>query len=240
ELTGDKKTAMDMYKLAVKIRREVNGAESPELAHVLLLLAQLCFEEDRLDEAETYVGECLSIQQNVHPTAALTSAAAGVSIPDEAVVHILPVLVLHPSAAESASLMGSICKAHVRYNDAKIWFLYAVDVVRAVRGPVNNDIAIILTNLAILNKEVGQMQEAVRLYEEALAIRRQLFKGQSPFIAQSLNNLAVVRKDMGQCAEAKRLFEDAVRMYQACNGGSEESAEVAAAYNNLAGCLHDM
>ena len=58
--------------------------------------------------------------------------------------------------------------------------------------------------------------------------------------AQSLNNLAVVRKDMGQQAEAKRLFEDAVRMYVACNNNSEDSAEVAAAYNNLAGCLHDM
>jgi uncharacterized protein YgiB involved in biofilm formation len=58
-------------------------------------------------------------------------------------------------------------------------------------------------------------------------------------VVQSLNNLAVIRKDMGQPAEAKRLFEDAVRMYIACNNDSEDSAEVAATYNNLAGCLHD-
>ena len=49
---------------------------------------------------------------------------------------------------------------------------------------VSNDIAIIMTSLAIVLKEMGQLQEAVTMYEEALAIRRKLFKGQSPYIAQ--------------------------------------------------------
>ena len=71
-----------------------------------------------------------------------------------------------------------------RYNDAKRWFQYAIDVLKALHGPVHNDLAILITSLAIVLKEMGLVQEAVLLYEQALSIRRQLCKGQSPLIAQ--------------------------------------------------------
>lgn len=73
-----------------------------------------------------------------------------------------------------------------RYSEAKRWFQYAIDILKAIRGgsAVSNDVAIVVTNLAIVCKEMGQLQEAAKLYEDALNMRRQLFKGQSPYVAQ--------------------------------------------------------
>jgi tetratricopeptide (TPR) repeat protein len=78
-----------------------------------------------------------------------------------------------------------VCVFSFRYGEAKRWLQYAIDTIKAIRGGTkNNDVAIVMTNLAIIFKEMGQMQEAVHFYEEALTIRRQLFRGQSPYIAQ--------------------------------------------------------
>jgi len=134
-----------------------------------------------------------------------------------------------------------MCDQHnVRYLDAISWFNKAVEANSAVHGPNHSNTAILLTHLASLHKELGQPQVAVKLYEKALTMRRTLFGQEHESVAQSLNNLAVARKDLKQFTEAKMLFEDALRMYIACNNGNEETPEVAAAYNNLAGCLHDM
>jgi hypothetical protein len=82
---------------------------------VLLLLGQLCVDCSLLEEAQASVQECIAIQQVVFPTAPNPSVVSGASnAPDGAPAGMPIVLVLHPSAAESASLMASICKAHIR------------------------------------------------------------------------------------------------------------------------------
>lgn len=93
----------------------MNGAESAELAQVLLLLGQMCLDCELLQEAENAVRECVTIQQVVYPSAVNTEVVAGASNSPESAPEGMPVvLVLHPSAAQSASLMATICKAHIR------------------------------------------------------------------------------------------------------------------------------
>ena len=93
----------------------MNSPTSPETAHALLLLAQLYVEADLPEEAQACLIECLSIQHAVFPTQENEGVASGASnVPDDAPAHMPSVLVLHPSVAECASLMGTISKTHMK------------------------------------------------------------------------------------------------------------------------------
>jgi tetratricopeptide (TPR) repeat protein len=48
-----------------------------------------------------------------------------------------------------------------------------------------------VNNLAVCNQSQGEYGKAVRLYQEALAMRRRLLPEDHPDIADSLNNLAI-------------------------------------------------
>lgn len=93
----------------------MNGAESFELAQVLLLLANLCVGSELLDEAEAAVQESITIQQSIFPSIDNPVKVAGTSNATDGAPAGMPiVLVQHSLMAESASLMASICKSRIK------------------------------------------------------------------------------------------------------------------------------
>ena len=99
-------------------------------------------------------------------------------------------------------------------------------------GERHPDTAHSLNNLAGLLDEQGDYAAAKPLYEQALAIRKEVLGERHPATAISLNNLAVLLAAQGDYAGAKPLFEQAL----AIRSRRARDLDTAQSLNNLAGC----
>ncbi len=82
---------------------------------------------------------------------------------------------------------------------------------------------------------LGEYEGARELYEQALAIRRQVYGEKHPAVATSLNNLAGVLWALGEYEGARELHEQALAIRRQVYG--EKHPAVANSLNNLAGVL---
>ena len=92
-----------------------------------------------------------------------------------------------------------------------------------------------LNNLASLLKAQGDYAAAKPLYEQALAIYKEVLGERHPNTANSLNNLASLLKAQGDYAAAKPLYEQALAIYKEVLG--EHHPDTANSLNSLAGLL---
>ena len=76
--------------------------------------------------------------------------------------------------------------------------------------PGHPSIAISQSNLALVLKDLGQLEEARELLRKALASDEKSFEPGHPSIALSQSNLAMVLKDLGQLEEARELLRKAL------------------------------
>ena len=94
-----------------------------------------------------------------------------------------------------------------------------------------------LNNLADLYYNQGKYSEAEPLYLDALAMRKRLFTGDHPDVAQSLNNLGSLYKSQGKYGEAEPLYLNALEMRKRLFTG--DYPDVANSLNNLAGLYYN-
>jgi serine/threonine-protein kinase len=88
------------------------------------------------------------------------------------------------------------------------------------------------TLLARLNANLGRLEPALALAEEAVAERRRLAAGDTPELAESLNILATARQENGDYAAAESAFREALAIRQRLHG--DRHADTAESVNNLA------
>ncbi len=92
--------------------------------------------------------------------------------------------------------------------------------------------AALLSRLARLHGNLGRLDRARRLAEEALGLRRALPGDRRADIAESANALATVLQEQGELATAEALFREALTLREAVF--PEGNADVAESVNNLA------
>src|SRR5579871_6107284 len=73
-----------------------------------------------------------------------------------------------------------------KYADAVPLAKQVIELRRKLDGPKDRDYASALANLAMLDKSLGQFEEAQPLLEQSLAIRREILKPADPLIAANL------------------------------------------------------
>ena len=83
-------------------------------------------------------------------------------------------------------------------------------IYREVLGPRHPDTASSLNDLATVTRDLGDLETARTLLEEALAIRREALGPRHPDTAVSLNNLAFILRKLGDPAAARLLHEEAL------------------------------
>lgn len=99
-------------------------------------------------------------------------------------------------------------------------------------------VATVAGNLAVVLLELERTDEARRLLERALAIRRAVFGARDPLIAESLNNLAELERRTGRLDRARTLHEAALGLRrEVLDDGHPDVAE---SLNNLGVLLHDL
>ena len=114
---------------------------------------------------------------------------------------------------ESGSLWGSLGRHHrtmARFTAARRAFSAALDSAEKSFEPGHPSIAARQSNLALVLKDLGQLEEARDLLRQALASAEKSFEAGHPTIATGRSNLALVLRDLGQLEEARDLLRQAL------------------------------
>ncbi len=111
-------------------------------------------------------------------------------------------------------------------------FKRALAIRERVLGPNDKEVAQSLLNLGALMSDVeGRDEEAIALYKRAIAIQKEVFRGDNDDLAMTLGNLAIVYRHAGNYAEAERLQLEALGMRERVLGSGHR--DVALGLNNL-------
>lgn len=95
--------------------------------------------------------------------------------------------------------------------------------------------ATLMETMGLVYRNLGLFEQASKLTEESLAIRRETLGDDHLLVAGSLQNLAVLRREMGDRAAAEELLREALEIYR--RQGVTDTAEYAKALNDLAAIL---
>ena len=96
-----------------------------------------------------------------------------------------------------------------------------------------------LSNLGVIDRNQGRVEEARKEFGEALQIYRELAEKNPetcrPYIARTLNNLAVLDTDQDRVEEAGKEYAEALQIYRELAEKNPESyrPDLAATLNNL-------
>ena len=81
----------------------------------------------------------------------------------------------------------------------------------------------LLNQLGLLLQDMGKLEEARPLYEEALQARRETLGDRHPSTLTSIGNMGALLYGMGQLTEARPLFEEALQARKETLGESHPS-----------------
>ncbi len=137
-----------------------------------------------------------------------------------------------------ASSMSSHQRARGRYQDAKKMGHLALSLAQQSFEPGHPSIAIRQSNLALVLRDLGDLEGAKTLLSEALKSNQQSFEPGHPSIAIGQSNLAMVLQDLGELERAKTLLSEALESDQQSFEPGHPS--IARRQSNLAGVLQDL
>jgi tetratricopeptide (TPR) repeat protein len=106
-----------------------------------------------------------------------------------------------------------------RYPEAEKQFLAALEVAETF-GPEDPRLATSLNNLAGLYRAQGKLQEALPLYQRALAIREKALGPNHPNVVSVLTNYAATLRRLGRHTEAEALVKRAAGAIRAGKASS--------------------
>ncbi len=210
ESGGDKLTAKQILDSgAERIRRELT--EQPEVQAALMDVMGVAYQNlGLLDQAEDLIRSALEIRENLHGRA-------------------------HTDTAESMNHLASVYVARTDYQKAGPIFREALAIERGFNEN-SPDVADLLNNIAQIELNTGNVDEAERLYVEALALNREIFGSEHREIATNLSNLGAVMARKGNNDQALDYFKQGMEMRRNVLG--IEHPDVAYSANNIASMLH--
>jgi len=241
--------AEPLYEYALKIREQVFGLKSSNVAVSLNNLAMLYYTQGRYTEAEPLHKRALEIVErklgsghpevavNLNNLAILYHAQARYAEAEPLIKRALRIVkqvlgLEHPDVAQSLNNLGMLYYAQRRYAEAEPLLKCALTIREKTLGQEHLDLATSLNNLASLYDSQGRHFEAEPLFLRALAIKKKTLGQEHPDVATSLNNLASLCDSQGRNFEAESLYKQALEMREHTLGS--EHPEVAGSLNNLA------
>ncbi|MFT3775669.1 MAG: CHAT domain-containing protein [Minicystis sp.] len=193
DVMGNYKQAEAYFRESLAIARRLLGADHPEVAVTLDMLASVRQGMGDYGGAERLYQEALAIRRarlgEEHPDLALTLS----------------------NLASLYQAMGDAAAAEPLYEEA-------LSIQRKCYGEEHREVAFNLDNLGVLYLARGDLDAAERAFSQALAIRRKLFGAEHDLVARSLQNLAELRAVTGDRAAARPLFEEALALQRRALG----------------------
>jgi cellulose biosynthesis protein BcsQ len=145
-------------------------------------------------------------------------------------------------AAEDTSRLldgaATYLQVRARLHEAKPLMERALRIAEAAHGPDHPTVAVRLSNLAMILRDLGDPAGARPLLERALAVDESAYGPDHPAVATQLSNLALVLRDLGDPAGARPLLERALAVDESAYGPDHPA--VATQLSNLALVLRDL
>ena len=137
----------------------------------------------------------------------------------------------HPDVGTLLSHLGDVQFDQGLFRESEQSLRSALEIHDNALGRQSAGSAYDLHFLARTMVELGDREQAARLFEEALAIRRQVLPVDDPDIAESLSGLAYLASNNGDFEEMERRYREALAILIAAFG--PQHARVATTLNNL-------
>lgn len=205
--------AMARYSQVHVIQLRVHGPGSLEVAKALSTMGEMEYKMGRFDEAFMLFQDVLVIQRDYFEN----SDGEGLEI------------------ASTMNSIGIVACAQGEFTVAQSCFTSSLNIRQKELGD-HKDTATLWYNLATVNEEIGDEDNAIAMYNECLRIERQsVDAGQSTDIVDSLQRLGRLHQRRGELDEALRYFLDALTSLRT---KGEKATFAAAKFLNLIGNVH--
>ncbi len=220
-------------------------SSSPAINQGAELTVREVLEDAALRLEESLEGQP-EVAAAVHETIARTFETLGV--PEKALQHATQALANVPTDAAGAEAVVDRLRlrGYVAWLRAQIGQTNGVEaelrtVVRALESRVaehDPHLAAARVHLAEFLAPLNKLEEAERLYRQALASRQKTFGDDDPATFEAVNNLASFLKSAGRLDESCALHQKLYATQQKVLGGQHPQTLMTA--NNLAGALKDL
>ncbi|RMH15278.1 MAG: hypothetical protein D6696_21155 [Acidobacteria bacterium] len=198
------------YERILDAERQVLGENNPSFATTLNNFARCLKEQHELAQAEALYRRALAIRQASLPPG-------------------------HELVAESLNNLANVLYARGGdLEETENLMRQALERLRAIYGR-HPSVAGVINNLAAVLQRKGDLAAAQALYEEALAINREIFGDHHLSVAKNLNNLGSLASRRRRYAEAEASFRQALPLYRQLLG--DDHPEVARVRMNLGEAL---
>lgn len=107
-----------------------------------------------------------------------------------------------------------LLKQQQKYDDARQFYIQALQIRRETLGTNHVDVAASLNNLALLNEACEHYLEALVLHDETLNIRLNVLGPDHPSVAETLVNIGLLHKRNRDFDAARESFEKALNIYE--------------------------
>lgn len=200
---GDREQARIAFERALALRVRVLGEDHLDVARVLTNLGAVQTQLERFDEAVLTHNRALAIQQ-------------GAGADDSEI---------HPSLRG----LGMVQMRQGDFRAALESFRSAQTIVEKKFGDNHPFSADSLHNVALALEKLNRFEEAQKLLERSLDIRKRVLPLDHPDLAFSYHSLGRVLVALGRLKAARPLFEEGIRIRQAALGPSHpRTAELVA------------
>jgi CHAT domain-containing protein/tetratricopeptide (TPR) repeat protein len=203
---GDYTRAEDLLSRSLEIRETALDPEHPAIALSLLSLADLYATRGRCEQALPLMQRAVRIREKTLG-------------PD------------HPDLADALSRLA-MCQVETEPRLAVPTMIRAVKIIEEHRQTDRPELGEMFNNLGVAYHRNGDRENALSLYERALAFRERAFGENSPDVAETLLNLAGLHHDAGEYAEAEAMITRSLHPHE--NAFGLQSPRVANVLTRLA------
>lgn len=179
-----------------------------------------------------HMGDLLTLQAQYEPAQAAYRDAMSLQgkLPEDTQVRAQRAKTLHG--------LGTLLEQTGRYAEADQALRQALKLQQSLHGNPHGEIAVTLKDLARVMDKGGDLNGAIPVMRNAVAMQRALSGAQpDPGLAEAINDLALLLEESGSYDESEKLYREAIEMKRRVFG--DKHPEVAGGLNNLAMAFQD-
>jgi len=211
ESLGNYAMAKEYMLGALVILKEQMGAYHEDVAVIYTNLANLYFEQNLLEESESYHRQALDIRRHI--------------LGDN-----------DPAVAQSLYNLAVLYDETEKFEQAKPYYEQALKIWYGHFGPNHPYVANTLNNLANVYSSLGDTDAAVEMHKHSLKIRREIYGNVHAETARSLINLGKLYVKMSRYEDATPVYVEAIKVAEQLFGPSHP--QVAMLLYSLANVYH--
>ncbi|MCT4623133.1 MAG: tetratricopeptide repeat protein, partial [Schleiferiaceae bacterium] len=240
-LKGDYKTALNFYKQALEIRREIKDLKG--IASSLNNVGTVYNILGDFNEALLYYEESLTIQEELNDseTAATILGNIGENYRrlgefNKALDYHQKSLLLFKELKDKKGIANAYNKIglthHSQGSYGKALDAYEESLLLKKQLDDNAGMALTLNNIGLIYKNQGIYNRALDYYNKSLAIREKL--GKKNGIASSLNNIGIIYERQGDLVNALKYYEQSLKLKEEIG----DKNGIAISLNNIGSFYH--